>query len=102
MGFSAPDHPTAVTFDTVLLSAQEQGRTIVTENVKDFRPLLIHRSQEAGPSMLFTSSRSFPRSRRNLEVLIDALDHWLNMPEADARPPEDRLAPTPTGSENPG
>lgn len=31
--------------------------------------------------LLFTSSRRFPRSRRNLGPLVDALRHWLAAPE---------------------
>jgi hypothetical protein len=70
------------------------GRRIVTENVKDFRPLL-HRAQEAGtpgPGLLFTSSRRFPRSRRNPAPLIEALHAWLGQPDVARRPPEDWLA----------
>lgn len=75
------------------------GRRIVTENVKDFRPLL-RRSEEAGrptAGILFTSSRRFPRSRRTLTPLIEALHHWLIRPNAATRPTEDWLrAPTAT------
>jgi hypothetical protein len=68
----------------------------VTENVKDFRPLL-RRAQEAGTpgaGLLFTSSRRFPRSRRNPALLIEALHAWLCHPEVARRPPEDWLAGT--------
>ena len=69
------------------------GRRIVTENVKDFRPLL-RRAQEVGtpgPGLLFTSSRRFPRSRRNPAPLVEALDAWLGQPDVARRPPEDWL-----------
>lgn len=73
--------------------AGEHGRRIVTENVKDFAPLL-RRSEEAGrpvTSVLFTSSRTFPRTRRNPGPLIAALEAWLNSPDAAVRPIEDWL-----------
>jgi hypothetical protein len=68
--------------------AAEQGRRIVTENVKDFAPLL-RRAEEMGApaaSLLFTSSRSFPRSRRNPGLFVEALDAWLRAAD-DAPPP---------------
>lgn len=68
--------------------AGRQSRRIVTENVKDFRPLV---AASSGPGVLFTSSRSFPRSRRNLGPLIEALDRWLVGAAAGARPVEDWL-----------
>lgn len=74
--------------------ATEHGRRNVTENVKDFRRILAS-AQESGagcPGLLFTSSRSFPRSRRNPGPLIDALDSWLGKVEAVA-PDEDWLCP---------
>lgn len=73
------------------------GRRIVTENVKDLRPLL-RRAEEAGTPaalLLFTSSRRFPRSRNNPGPLIEALHHWLLQPDSATRPPEDWLIPTP-------
>jgi predicted nuclease of predicted toxin-antitoxin system len=54
-------------------------RWLLTENVKDFRPIML-RALQAGPpgcGMLFTSSRAFPRSRRNPGPLIMALHAWL-------------------------
>jgi hypothetical protein len=54
-------------------------RWLLAENVKDFRPILFGAAQtgSAVPGVLFTSSRTFPRSRANPGPLIDALDHWL-------------------------
>jgi len=43
--------------------------------------------------VLFTSSRTFPRSRRNPGPIIDALDAWLSTADATQRPAEDWLAP---------
>lgn len=74
--------------------AGQQQRRIVTENVKDFRPLL-RRSEESGAAptpLLFTSSRTFPRSRRNPGPLIDALDAWLRVSASEPRPTEEWLS----------
>lgn len=61
--------------------AADQGRRVVTENVKDFRPLV---GAGAGPGVRFISSRRFTRSRRNPGPLIDALDHWFVLAAAGA------------------
>jgi hypothetical protein len=65
--------------------AVSQRRWLVTETVKDFRPLLLQAIQSDAPAagILFTSSRSFPRSRKNPGPLIGALHAWLR-----AGPPE--------------
>lgn len=70
--------------------AGEHGRRVVTENVKDFRRLM---RAGAGGGLLFSSSRRFPRSRRNLGPLIDALDRWLVAAAASPPPAEDWLIP---------
>lgn len=58
--------------------AISENRWLLTENVKDFRPLLLSAMQaEASVGVLFTSSRTFPRSRKNPGPLIEALDQWL-------------------------
>jgi len=83
----------AMTDEELFVYAAAQGRRIVTENIKDFRRLLL-RAGESGMStagLLFTSSRTFPRTRRNPGPLIDALDAWLAAPGAADRPPEDWL-----------
>jgi predicted nuclease of predicted toxin-antitoxin system len=59
--------------------ASAQQRWLLTENVKDFRPIML-RALSAGPpgcGLLFTSSRAFPRSRKNPGSLIRALHEWL-------------------------
>jgi hypothetical protein len=59
-------------------SAAEQ-RWLLTENVKDFRPIML-RALQAGSAtagLIFTSSRAFPRSRKNPGPLIHALHAWL-------------------------
>lgn len=60
--------------------AAHEGRRIVTENVRDFAPL----AGRGDPALrvLFTSSRRFPRSRRNPGPLVDAVRRWLTAPEA--------------------
>lgn len=75
--------------------AGEHGRRLVTENVKDFVPLLRHAEESGEPitAVLFTSSRTFPRSRRNPGPLISALDAWLRASDAAERPPQDWLNP---------
>lgn len=72
--------------------ATARGRRLVTENVKDFRPLV---ADGHGPGVLFTSSRSFPRSRRHLGVLVQALDGWLQAAATARRPVEDWLVREP-------
>ncbi len=55
-----------------------QGQWLLTENVKDFLPILQQSLQGGTPAtgLLFTSSRAFPRFR-NPGPLIDALHTWL-------------------------
>lgn len=75
--------------------AAQHTRRLVTENVKDFRRLLVRseESERETAGLLFTSSRTFPRSRRNPRPLIDALDSWLGRPDVASRPTEDWLRP---------
>ena len=59
--------------------ASAEQRWLLTENVKDFRPIML-RALQAGPSgggLLFTSGRAFPRSRKNPGPLVRALHAWL-------------------------
>ena len=69
--------------------AAQEDRRIVTENVKDFRPLAVAR--RGSPRLLFTSSRTFPRSRRSFGAISNALQEWLESPAQDSRPAEDWL-----------
>lgn len=59
--------------------ASERGRWIVTENIKDFRRLIARAEQadDAVAGVVFTSPHTFPRSRRNLGPLVEALHCWL-------------------------
>ena len=59
--------------------ASMERRWLLTENVKDFRPITL-RALPGGPpgcGLLFTSGRAFPRSRKNPGPLINALHAWL-------------------------
>jgi hypothetical protein len=69
----------AMTDHEVFAWAPAQQAWLLTENVKDFRPILLQAMQvgAAIPGLLFTSSRTFPRSRKNPGPLIDALHAWL-------------------------
>jgi predicted nuclease of predicted toxin-antitoxin system len=60
--------------------ASAEQRLLLTENVKDFRPIRLRALQSGPPGcgLLFTSSRAFPRSRKNPGPLIRALHTWLN------------------------
>ena len=64
-----------------VLSYQRAARQLesLTENVKDFRPIMLHALPGGPPGcgLLFTSSRAFPRSRKNPGPLINALHGWL-------------------------
>jgi Domain of unknown function (DUF5615) len=59
--------------------ASAEKRWLLTENVKDFRPIMLRALSAGAPGsgLLFTSSRAFPRSRKNPGSLIRALDAWL-------------------------
>jgi predicted nuclease of predicted toxin-antitoxin system len=56
----------ALTDEEVFAFASAQGQWLLTENVKDFQPILQQALQAGSPAagLLFTSSRSFPRSAR--------------------------------------
>jgi predicted nuclease of predicted toxin-antitoxin system len=65
--------------DEVFAWACAEKRWVLTENVQDFRPILLRALQSGLPAcgLLFTSSRTFPRSRKNSGPLIRALHTWL-------------------------
>ena len=81
-----------------VLVAELRGRGnsewLLTENVKDFRPLLVAAQADDHPfvNLLLTSSRSFPRSRRNPHPLTEALTAWLERPIAHSPSAEEWLA----------
>jgi predicted nuclease of predicted toxin-antitoxin system len=59
--------------------ASAERRWLLTENVKDFRPIMLRVLSAGSPGcgLLFTSSRAFPRSRKNPRPLINVLHAWL-------------------------
>jgi len=69
----------AMSDEEVFTWAASQGRWLLTENVKDFLPILL-RALQADTTitgLLCTSNRSFPRSRKNPGPLIQAIHTWL-------------------------
>ena len=77
--------------------AIDHQRWIVTENIKDFRPLQIA-AQEANqpvPWLLLISPYIFPLSRKNLGSIIAALSQWLQSGHRGVVGAEDWLASSP-------
>lgn len=94
-GVAGQDELRALTDEELFRWAVEDDRRIITENIKDFAPLL-RRGDEMGrhaAPLLFTSSRTFPRTRRNPGPIIDALDGWLRAAQANEPPAEGWLQP---------
>ena len=69
----------AMSDEEVFVWAAGRRCWLLTENVKDFQPIKLRALQAnaASPGLLFTSSRTVPRSRRHVGPLIDALAAWL-------------------------
>jgi Domain of unknown function (DUF5615) len=65
--------------EEIFVWASAERRWLLTENVKDFRPILLRALSGGVPGcgVLFTSSRAFPRSRKDPGPLINALHTWL-------------------------
>lgn len=75
--------------------AAADGRRIVTENIKDFRPLLLQAVATSRPAvpLLLVPPRRFPRGRGGrTAAIVAALRAWLDRPDAERRPVEDWLA----------
>lgn len=75
--------------------AAEAGRRIVTENIKDFRPLLLQAAATGAPAapLLLVPPRRFPRGRGDRSAaIVRAIHAWLTRPDAHQRPVEDWLA----------
>jgi hypothetical protein len=74
--------------------ATQTDRRIVSENIKDFRPLLLTATAAGTPAapLLLVPPRRFPRGHgdRNAAI-VAAIDAWLKRPDADPRPSEDWL-----------
>ena len=74
--------------------AAAPGRRIVTENIKDFRPLLLRAYSTGEPHacLLLVSPRRFPGGKGNrTNIIVEALAGWLSRPDAGERPDEDWL-----------
>lgn len=84
---AAREHPElhSLTDADLLAHATDQRRAIVTENVVDFVEL--HRiavtTGARHHGLIFTSSRTFPRSKRAMGRLVRALDALLDAHRAD-------------------
>lgn len=66
----------------------------MTENIKDFRPLLTRAYTTGEPiaPVLLVSPRRFPRGTgKRTRLSAEALHGWLGLPGAGARPDEDWL-----------
>ncbi|MEV6526426.1 DUF5615 family PIN-like protein [Longispora sp. NPDC051575] len=70
--------------DEVYLYAVAHDRCVVTENVKDFRRLHARAEETGAPRtrLLYTSSRTFKRSRRDFGPFVEALVAWIGAPHA--------------------
>lgn len=70
----------AMTDDELFAWAVKEGRWIVTENVPDFARIMQRAWQDGTPpiGVVYTSNRTFPRSKNTSGVLIRALDTLLN------------------------
>ena len=74
--------------------AADAGRRIVTENIKDFRPLLMVAMGSGKPvaSLLLVPPRRFPRgSGARTNAIVAALAAWLEKAGVQERPAEDWL-----------
>jgi len=74
--------------------AAKINRRIVTENVKDFRPLLLHAiaTGSAAAPLLLVPPRRFPRGRGDrTAAIVTALRSWLDRTDGIPRPIEDWL-----------
>jgi predicted nuclease of predicted toxin-antitoxin system len=88
----------AMTDEEVFALAAVQKRWLLTENVKDFQPILQQSRQAGTPTagLLFTSNRAFPRSRKNPGPLIQAVHAWLCAGAPQPPLAEDWLLPSGT------
>ncbi|QAY59565.1 hypothetical protein ET475_05905 [Microbacterium protaetiae] len=78
----------------VFRAAAESGRRIVTENIKDFRPLLMEAAATGTPlaALLLAPPRRFPRGRGDrVAAIVAALNEWLAADDVTDRPVEDWL-----------
>lgn len=79
----------------VFRRAAASGRRIVTENIKDFRPLLQQAYADGDPvaRLLLVPPGCVPRGAgRRSSTIAAALGEWFNASHDAARPEEDWLA----------
>jgi len=75
--------------------AAARDHRVVTENIKDFRPLLVAATARGGEvaGLLLVHPRRYPRGgAQRASAIIEALDGWLHASAAAPRPVEDWLA----------
>jgi len=80
--------------EEIFRRAAAGGRRVVTENVKDFRPLLQRAYASGDPvaELLLVPPGRFPRgSGRRTKVISSALLTWLTSSDVVNRPDEDWL-----------
>lgn len=78
----------------VFRHAVASGRRIVTENIKDFRPLLLeaYASGDQAALLLLVPPNRFPRGAgRRSAAIVKAVSDWLDTAEAADRPDEEWL-----------
>ena len=78
----------------VFRHAAESRRRIVTENIKDLRPLLHHAYAAGDPAarLLLVPPNHFPRGAgRRAAAIVQAISDWLAAADAADRPDEDWL-----------
>lgn len=73
--------------------AAAESRRVVTENVKDFRPLLLSAYDNNDPvaPLLLVAPGRFPRGGRRAAAVVAALRRWLVQEDAGSRPDEEWL-----------
>ena len=76
----------------IFSAAQEEGRAVVTENVRDFRPLAARRQAQGRvhAGLVLTSNRRWPRARaetagRLVVALVDLVAHDTTAGEPSSR-----------------
>lgn len=80
--------------EEIFRRAAAAGRRVVTENIKDFRPLLQRAYANGDPiaALLLVPPARFPRrSGRRAVAIVEALLTWMTAADVANRPDEDWL-----------